>query len=380
MPPYEVIIQPSSTCNLRCIWCIGEHISTTEKNSNTKFIHRTSKFVHNKPQDCLHEPKIMEKVIKDIMDYKKYCGCIVNGKEWKREFKIENVTFSGLIGEPLAAKESVISAMQLLVANGIRVGLYTNAELMDKSTLATIVKIAYVNISLDTSSAKSYSRLKCGSGNNDVVRFNKVLKNIKALVSMKNRTPGANCEINASFVLYPENYREIYNAAVLLKNLGCRFFRVKQDISMKCLLNNQQKGEAQRLLDKIKHELEDHYFKLIVIHKLHDTHEMMRNFSECIMINLMAAVGSDGNLYPCNYHPRRNGLMYGSTINKSFRKIWEGAKRREINERIPRCCPPVCDPFKNRANRLLNVVKTLYLSENINKLQSYIEKINVPCE
>lgn len=379
VPPYEVIIQPSSNCNLRCIWCIGTQITKIEKNKNIRFITNSLKLSHNKLQNTLRAPRIMEKIIKEIIDYKKRCRFKVNGAERELEFKIENVTFSGLTGEPLVAKASVISAMQLLVAKGIRTGIYTNAELMDESTLPTIVKCAYVNISFDTSTAKSYSRLKCGSGDNDITRFNKVIKNIKNLERMKNKTLGANCEINASFVLYPTNYLEVYNAAVILKNLGCRFFRIKQDISMKHLLNDQQKNEAQRLLDKIKDELEDSYFKLILIHPLQDMHEMVRQFSECIMVNLMATVASDGNLYPCNYHPRPNGFAYGSTVNRSFREIWEGVKRSEINNRIFHCCPPVCDPFKNRANRLLNVVKMAYLSKNISEIQSYIEKINVPC-
>jgi hypothetical protein len=26
LPPYEVLIHPSSGCNLRCVWCIGDHV------------------------------------------------------------------------------------------------------------------------------------------------------------------------------------------------------------------------------------------------------------------------------------------------------------------------------------------------------------------
>jgi len=26
LPPYEVLIHPSSGCNLRCQWCIGDHV------------------------------------------------------------------------------------------------------------------------------------------------------------------------------------------------------------------------------------------------------------------------------------------------------------------------------------------------------------------
>ncbi|MGH3568385.1 MAG: hypothetical protein ACRDRH_20620 [Pseudonocardia sp.] len=26
LPPYEVLVHPSSGCNLRCQWCIGDHV------------------------------------------------------------------------------------------------------------------------------------------------------------------------------------------------------------------------------------------------------------------------------------------------------------------------------------------------------------------
>jgi hypothetical protein len=249
---------------------------------------------------------------------------------------------------------------------------------LDESTLNTIVKIAYVNISFDTASAKMYNYLKCGKNDNNAIRFNKLLKNIRNLAKLKSKTSGGTCEINASFVLYPENYREVYNAALIMKDLGIRYFRVKQDISMEQLLNEQEKCEVQLLLDKIKNTLEDRYFKVILIHRLHNSNDMKRNFSECIIINLMAAIGSDEKLYPCNYHPQPFGLSYGSIVDNSFKEVWEGPLRRKINNQIFHCCPPVCDPFKNRANQLLNVIKSVYLVEGASMLQSYIEKIKVP--
>lgn len=60
--------------------------------------------------------------------------------------------------------------------------------------------------------------------------------------------------------------------------------------------------------------------------------------------------------------------------------IAQGTLREKINERILHFCSSVCDPFKNRANRLLCVAKKLYEIEGADKLQSYIEKIKLPSE
>ena len=58
-------------------------------------------------------------------------------------------------------------------------------------------------------------------------------------------------------------------------------------------------------------------------------------------------------VYLCNYHPKKNGHNYGSAIEKDFSEIWEGILESDVDNKIPKICPSVCDPFKNRANRLL---------------------------
>ncbi len=84
--------------------------------------------------------------------------------------------------------------------------------------------------------------------------------------------------------------------------------------------------------------------------------DLSRHFSTCQITKLVAAVGSDGNLYPCNYHPRPGGATYGSGVDRSFGEVWEGQTRTELSLQLPAICPDVCDPFKNRSNALLQTV------------------------
>ncbi|MGI8838850.1 MAG: SPASM domain-containing protein [Pyrinomonadaceae bacterium] len=330
-----------------------------------------SKISSQRLPDNLAEPNKMTRVIEGILDYEKTGTYSFNGEEQVKEFRVENVTFSGLIGEPLVAKRSVMAAMKLLVDAGLRVGIFTNGVLMDESTWETIVRIAYVHLSLDAARGVTYGLLKYGNRLNGTAQFDQALNNLRNLVKFKENTPGSALEINASFILYPENYREVFEAAKILKDIGVTFFRVKRDISGQRLLTSDQKQEALKLLDRIRNELVGEGFQLVEIHRLNHEEEMERSFSRCLITELVAAIGSDGHLYPCNYHPRPGGATYGSVIDATFREVWEGSKRKETKQGIPRICPAMCDPFKNRSNKLLAGLDSIYQERGLGTLESY---------
>lgn len=365
LPPYEVLIHLSSKCNLQCKWCIGANIPIKEKED----------FARNlKNLPCnLTNPDNIEKLIKNILEYKKEVEVFDNGKRTKKIFKVENVSFSGIVGEPLVAKDSFIKAVDLLSENGIRIGMFSNATLIDEDIIERLLKMDYINISLDAGTPETYANLKFGGADYGKSVFNKLLENISKLVKAKNESK-SKLKINASYILYPYNYKEIYDLAKILKNLGIDNFRMKQDNSGKSLLSVKQMEEANILLNKIDEIIDDN-FKFIRIHKLNNPLEMKRAFKCCIITDLMASIGSDGNMYPCNYHPRVGGFSYGSVISNKFEDVWEGEERMKIRKMLPKICPKVCDPFKNRANRLFEEIMEYRNREGIEKYLGVVDKI-----
>lgn len=168
------------------------------------------------------------------------------------------------------------------------------------------------------------------------------------------------------------NYAEIFEIAKILKEKGIHYFRLKTDISSKMLLNEEQNRIVEFQLNKIRNELEDGYFKVVEIHKLGDEQEKIRNFDKCFIHYLYGAISADGNVYPCNYHPQKGAAFYDSAINKDFSNIWENLFKYDLDKKIPVVCPNRCDPFKNRANRLLNQAYKIYKENGIEKLKKYI--------
>jgi MoaA/NifB/PqqE/SkfB family radical SAM enzyme len=376
LPPYEVLIHPSSRCNLRCTWCIGDHvpIERWDEEDQELAVLDAAKTACEVLPDRLAGPENMTKLVEGIAAYRVVAPYRQGGEEREGEFRVQNVSFSGLIGEPLVAKRALLPAMRFLVENGMRVGLFTNGVLMDEEVIETLVRIGYVHLSLDAGTPATYARVKFGGRSAGEVRFHQAVSNLRRLVERRRET-GSQLTINSSFVLYPETHHEVYEAAVLLKDIGVETLRLKRDISNDRPLEPGQVPVVAELIRRIEDELVDDSFQLVTIHPFTRPQDMVRSFSTCSITNMMAAVGSDGCLYPCNYHPRPGGWSYGSAIERPFREVWEGGRRLELRGQLPGICPKVCDPFKNRSNRLLARARDVAAADGPDRLEQAVEEL-----
>ncbi|MGH8623753.1 MAG: hypothetical protein ACREYC_00215 [Gammaproteobacteria bacterium] len=55
------------------------------------------------------------------------------------EFGVRNVSFLGLIGEPLVVRAAFVPAIAYLLEHGMRVGLFTNGVLMDGPVIDAVI-------------------------------------------------------------------------------------------------------------------------------------------------------------------------------------------------------------------------------------------------
>ena len=357
LPPYEILIHSSSVCNLNCEWCIGSFVAN--KKSSNKLL-----------KNNLMNPNNMKKIVDGILSYRKMGINYWTGKE--EEFKINNVSFSGITGEPFIAKESILYAINKLSENGIRVGVFTNGVLIDKDMYDTVLKMGYILISLDAGNPITYSKLKCLNGDTDV--FEKVINTIKEL-NIRKKELNSSTDINIGYVINHFNYREIYDIAQRLKKIGVHYLRFKTDIASLLVMNDEQKNKASEQIKRIRKELCDDYFSVVEIHNVMNDREKIRKFSKCFVHYLIGNISADGRVYLCNYHPKKNGYNYGSAIEQDFSEIWERILESDVDNKIPKICPSVCDPFKNRANRLLEIAYEIYKKDGLESLIKNIEEI-----
>ena len=173
--------------------------------------------------------------------------------------------------------------------------------------------------------------------------------------------------INCSLLLHSD-----FNEKILYNKF--EFGLYETDISSQMLLDEEQNAILKEQIEKIKSELEDDNFKFVATHRLGNETEKIRDFKKCFIHYLYGAVSADGNVYPCNYHPKVDGYTYDSAITNKFGDIWENIKNYEIDKNIPKICPNRCDPFKTRANRLLEAAYEIYKEEGIESLKDFIFK------
>ncbi|HEY3607721.1 MAG TPA: hypothetical protein VGL06_09490, partial [Pseudonocardiaceae bacterium] len=370
LPPYEVLIHPSSGCNLRCVWCIGDHvpIEIWDDSRVGLTLLDAAKTADTMLPNTLADPDAMLGLLRGIVDYRK-------ADRSGTEHSIEAVSFSGLIGEPLMSKAAVVAAIHYLVDRSRRVGLFTNGVLMDESVRAALVRAAYVHVSLDAGSPDAYALLKVEGRSSGRNQFRSALENTRQLAVLRANTPGSSLAINSSFILYPENYQEVYRAATLLKQSGVDTMRLKRDISGARLLDPDQVAEVVDLIAAIKADLVDDDFHLVEVHQMGLPPDLTRHFAACRITRLVAAIGSDGEMYPCNYHPRPGGASYGSALDGQFGAVWEGDVRARLSRQLPAICPAVCDPFKNRSNSLLSTAADVARTEGTERLLEYVNAL-----
>ncbi|MDQ1248729.1 MAG: hypothetical protein QG597_3102, partial [Actinomycetota bacterium] len=173
LPPYEVLIHPSSCCNLRCQWCIGDHVPVEvwDEPRHQLTLLEAAKHAPDHLPDTLGDPAAMNRLVRDIVGYRRTASYPCDGGRREREFRVENVSFSGLIGEPLVSWAALLPAIEYLLEHDVRVGLFTNAVLMDRQVVGVLARAAYVNVSLDAATGSTYAELKFGGRPSGVAMF-----------------------------------------------------------------------------------------------------------------------------------------------------------------------------------------------------------------
>ncbi|MBU0630491.1 MAG: SPASM domain-containing protein [Candidatus Margulisbacteria bacterium] len=362
VPPYEVEIQPSSACNISCIWCIGESI----QNANQVI----------RLPNALKKTKDMLKVVAGIVDYKVRDNYTEGGEHRMRDYRVETVKFSGFIGDPLVAKEATLAGMQYLSQNYVRVGLFTNGIMMDETTWDTIANAGFLHLSLDAGSPETFAYLKC---KRDLALgekyFGLIMRNLEGLAARKARSAGAAADLNVGYILNPYNYRELPGIAHRLKETGVNYLRLKIDIADQLTLSLPQIREAKELIGEVKATLVGPDFKLVETHQLEGPPDERRCFSRCYTHFLWGTVGSDGNVYPCDHNTYPGAPHYGNAINTPFREVWEGPMHALISRGLPNICPPTCSPFATRVNPFLEALKRQQRKHGLDGLEKIRQEI-----
>lgn len=240
-----------------------------------------------------------------------------------RAMGVQAIQYTGG-GEPTVHPDFT-DIVEHTIARGLKWSLVTNGVNISRAALEDWVNAAaWVRISLDAATAETYARVR----NVPDWHWREALQAIPRIRAARELL-GVGPVIGVGFVVTPDNWREVYDAAVLVKHLGADNIRIGAQFSA----NDEHlfsgfHAEAAELCRQAEALTGDGF----TVHnrfgeKLADLRQKSPDYQRCGYQSFTTYIGADLNLYRCcvfAYHPRG---LYGSIKDRRFRDAWMGAER-----------------------------------------------------
>ncbi len=294
-PPIEASIDPSpnANCQLNCKWC-----------NAFKFLNKTTTITDKQILD-LH---------KFLLDWGVLAFCLGGG------------------GSPTLRK-NLPEIFWLIKSHNKQSSIATNGvHFTDELIDAMASCCRWVGISVDCANRLTYKE------NRGVDLFDKTIKNMKRLVGKVNSIKSS-CEVSYKFLITPWNYKEIFDACKLAKEIGVKDFHCRvADLSHQGM--GIQKIEdynyaVENILEQFEkcHTLrEDNFRTFCVVHKFDADFKPLKNFSQCYAMPIIIQCCTDGNVYSCVDQRLVDKFNLGSYITdpKNILNFWGGEKHYNL--------------------------------------------------
>lgn len=316
--PLQIQIIPSNKCNQKCSFCA----------------YRLKDYLSNE----LFDDKLMlsyEKIIETI-------DCL-------KEMNINAVQYTGG-GEPLVHPR-IYDIFKYTLNNNIELALVSNGMALNENLCDLLGDSSWVRISMDSCTPNMYSFLRQVSKN----MFEKTINNIKTLVKYKRKNT-----IGVGFVVEKENYKEIYEAAKMFKEIGVDNFRISAAFTpFGYEYFTDFMNEAKELSSKAA-ELSDCNFTVFNLFndRVKDNFEGVQDYSKCYIKDLLTYIAGDYNVYTCCTLAYNKKGLIGSIKDQSFKDLWESSvKTNFFDKHNPSCiCRNPC-MYKNKNEFIKYLVK-----------------------
>ncbi|MCI8280752.1 MAG: radical SAM protein [Lachnospiraceae bacterium] len=322
--PIELEIGLTNACNHRCIFCAVDYTGY-------------------KP-DYLDSRLLMENLE----------GLAVKG--------VKSIIYAGE-GEPLLHKDApeLINKTKSL---GIDTAMSTNGVLFTPEVSKECLQsLTWVRFSTAGITQETYNKIQQGKPGD----LSKVLYHMEEAVKIK-RDQHLHTTLGVQLLLLPDNKNEVVKMGKALKEIGIDYFTIKP-FSQHPQSQNILQVDYQEMMEmesQIK-ELQTNTFK--VYFRTHSMQKLncKRTYKHCWALPFMAYLDAKGNLWPCIVFLGKDELKYGNIYQKSFVEIWEGDRRREINEYfmnmdLEQNCRELCR--LDEMNKYLE--ELMYPSEHVN--------------
>jgi len=312
--PIYVRLKPTNRCCHKCTFCAY--------NVEQSSMHDTMRLADELPR---------EKVLEILSDFK--------------DMGVKCTTYSGG-GEPLM-HPNIVEFFETTVNYGIDLSVITNGQFLNGERARGLINAKWVRVSMNYHEASMFKKSRGGSEK----AFKQILSNIKGFGKIKSTT----CDLAVNFILTKENHNSVFEATLMLKELGVNNVRFSPVWTKDFVAYHAQiKQQVVTALTKARDLFQSDSFKVYDSYKI--TEEVdIRKYKKCYIVQIIPVVGADGFVYNChNKSYTREGIV-GSIKDKSFKEVWFSEKAKKHFEEF--------DPQQSCRCQCANDNKNLFINE-----------------
>ncbi len=302
--PLVVELDPTAACDLACPGCISEDIiAVGGRFSNTRLMELGEEFI---------------------------------------EAGVNAVILIGG-GEPLTHPK-IGEFISFMGERDIHIGITTNGTLIHRHLQPIARYSKWTRVSMDAASAGLFNILR--PAKNKKNRYRQIINNMRMLADAKHGKLGFSylIQTEADGPGIVSNIHEIYDAAVLAKDIGCDYFEVKptyqfrENVPHALVKHDPEKmEEAKRQIERLD-ELETADFKILLAINLKYSltgvdSDQPKAYKFCPSTHLRTTVTPLG-VYVCPYWRGKKDMCIGDVNENNFSDVWQGGRRQAVMNRL----------------------------------------------
>ncbi len=270
-PPVLITVDPTNVCNLNCEWCNAEFVRKERKG------------------------KLSEKILLELADFLPKWG--EGSNKW--EPGVQAACIAGG-GEPLL-NPATSNFIDATIENGVEVGIVTNGTFINKY-IDSLSHCTWVGVSVDAGASSTFNKLKGLSPGGD--KFERIIGNVSTLVDYSKRHNNRlgykhpAYGVSYKYLLYKDNISEVYEAAKLAKEIGCKniHFRPagttwdKIGTEGEVVFTQDEVSEFSEQIEKALQLGDDAFGVYGVTHKFNSQFNRANHFHKCYAVFMTAVI------------------------------------------------------------------------------------------
>lgn len=284
-------------------------------------------------------------------------------------------------GEPLM--HPVIGEfMRYLGENDIHLGITTNGTLIDRYLDIIAEFSKWTRISMDAATEETFNRLR--PPRSGAYKFHQVVNNMMKLAKIKKGKMGFSFLIRteADGFGIQSNIHEIYDSALLARDIGCDYFEVKPSymyaggIDHALVVHSKERMRAARKEISRLDALVSDSFKIMKAINLEESLSGVKNaqakdYHRCPVSELRTLICPSG-VFICPYWRGKEKFRIGDVNHISFNEMWNGKRRNQVMDDVDPSEKCTFHCLRHESNiEILRIVKDLKDGKTVDAVKEY---------